>query len=75
MLESTTIMTTIRVGEDQVLEQITRTILEHLRPRRVVLFGSRARASVVDRESGPRAGDSAVVPGGVRRGPPQLLLA
>jgi HEPN domain-containing protein/predicted nucleotidyltransferase len=40
-----TIMTTIRLGEDQVLEQITRTIVEHLRPRRIVLFGSRARGT------------------------------
>lgn len=38
-------MTAIRVDEDQVLEQITRTIVAGLRPRRVVLFGSRARGT------------------------------
>jgi HEPN domain-containing protein/predicted nucleotidyltransferase len=38
-------VTAVRVGEDQVLERITRTILEHLRPRRIVLFGSRARGN------------------------------
>jgi HEPN domain-containing protein/predicted nucleotidyltransferase len=32
-----------RLGEDQVLEHVTQTIVEHLRPRRIVLFGSRAR--------------------------------
>jgi HEPN domain-containing protein/predicted nucleotidyltransferase len=32
-----------RLGEDQVLEHLTQTIVEHLRPRRIVLFGSRAR--------------------------------
>ncbi len=36
-------MTAVRLGEDQVLEYITRTIVERLRPRRIVLFGSRAR--------------------------------
>jgi HEPN domain-containing protein/predicted nucleotidyltransferase len=36
-------MTATRVTEDQVLDRITRTIVEHLRPRRIVLFGSRAR--------------------------------
>jgi HEPN domain-containing protein/predicted nucleotidyltransferase len=35
----------VRVGEDQLLERITRTIVENLRPRRIVLFGSRARGS------------------------------
>jgi predicted nucleotidyltransferase/HEPN domain-containing protein len=34
------------VGEDQVLERISRTIVEHLRPRRIVLFGSRARGTI-----------------------------
>jgi HEPN domain-containing protein/predicted nucleotidyltransferase len=34
-----------RLGEDRVLEQITRTIVEGLRPRRIVLFGSRARGT------------------------------
>jgi predicted nucleotidyltransferase len=34
-----------RVTGDPVLERIRRTIVEHLRPRRVVLFGSRARGS------------------------------
>jgi HEPN domain-containing protein/predicted nucleotidyltransferase len=29
--------------EDHVLDQVTRTIVEHLRPIRIVLFGSRAR--------------------------------
>jgi HEPN domain-containing protein/predicted nucleotidyltransferase len=38
-------VTAIRVGEDQVLERITRTIVEHLRPRRILLFGSRARGN------------------------------
>lgn len=33
----------VSVGEARVLERITRTIVEHLRPRRIVLFGSRAR--------------------------------
>jgi uncharacterized protein len=31
--------------EDQVLERITRTIVEQLQPRRIVLFGSRARGN------------------------------
>ena len=34
-----------RVSEDQVLARITRTIVEGLRPRRIVLFGSRARGN------------------------------
>jgi uncharacterized protein len=34
-----------RLGEDRALEQITRRILEGLRPRRIVLFGSRARGT------------------------------
>ena len=33
----------VRVGEDRVLARITRAIVEHLHPRRIVLFGSRAR--------------------------------
>jgi len=32
-----------RPAQDHVLEYVTRTIVEHLRPRRIVLFGSRAR--------------------------------
>jgi HEPN domain-containing protein/predicted nucleotidyltransferase len=38
-------VTTTRTAEDQVLEQVTRTIAEELRPRRIVLFGSRARGT------------------------------
>src|SRR5688572_24890642 len=34
-----------RVSEDQVLARITRTIVDGLRPRRIVLFGSRARGN------------------------------
>jgi HEPN domain-containing protein/predicted nucleotidyltransferase len=34
-----------RPTEDHVLDHLTRTIVEHLRPRRVVLFGSRARGN------------------------------
>ena len=39
----TTGRTTNMLAADRVLEEVTRTIVEHLRPRRVVLFGSRAR--------------------------------
>jgi HEPN domain-containing protein/predicted nucleotidyltransferase len=38
-------MTATRLAGDEVLEQITRTIVKHLRPRRIVLFGSRARGN------------------------------
>jgi uncharacterized protein len=33
----------IALSADDILGEITRTIVEHLRPRRIVLFGSRAR--------------------------------
>jgi uncharacterized protein len=38
-------MIDVRPRETQVLEHVTRTIVEHLRPRRIVLFGSRARGN------------------------------
>jgi uncharacterized protein len=36
-------MIDLRITEDPVLEELTRTIVERIRPRRIVLFGSRAR--------------------------------
>ena len=33
----------VQAAEEPLLEQIVRTIVEHFKPRRIVLFGSRAR--------------------------------